>query len=161
MVSEIAMFYCKSDMTSSWFLRQGAPHAILHDGFWKGDPNFISMFNRHFFVYLERFRRNSTFSIWLGFPYCGRNFGGLEAKWTPKRQLIEKHLLGGHFFTPNCVFWAIGLEIISIRLAYAGAQKRQAGRKTIHKKCIFHVCVERPLTGGFQPNLAHLFVSRT
>jgi len=41
---------------------------------------------------------------------------------TPKRQMREKHLLGGHFLTPNCVFWAIVRKIISIRLACAGAQ---------------------------------------
>jgi len=40
-------------MTSSWFLRQGAPHASLHDGFWKGDPDFIFMFNWHFLSYLN------------------------------------------------------------------------------------------------------------
>ena len=56
-------------------------------------------------------------------------------------------------------------EIISIRSACAGAQEkkggRKEGRKKSHKKCIFHVCVERPLAGGFQPNLANVFVSPT
>jgi len=33
---------------------------------------------------------------------------------------------------------------------------RQEGKS--HKKCIFHVCVEQPLAGGFQPTLAHVFV---
>jgi len=120
------------------------------------------------FVYLERFRRYLTFLIWLGFPYWGgRNIGVFGAKWPPKRQFREKHLLGGHFLTPNCVFWAIVRELISIRLACAGAQEkntkegRKAGRKKSHKKWIFHVCVEQPLADGFQPNLAHVFVSRT
>jgi len=36
MFSEIMRFYCKPDMTSSWFFRQGALHAISHDGFWMG-----------------------------------------------------------------------------------------------------------------------------
>jgi len=56
-------------------------------------------------------------------------------------------------------------EIKSIRLACAGAQEKKAGkqegRKKSHMKCIFHVCVERALAGRFQPNLAHVFVSRT
>ena len=58
-------------------------------------------------------------------------------------------------------------EIISIRLACAGAQEqKQGGRKEgrqeeSHKKCIFHVCVEQPLAGGFQPNLENLFVLPT
>jgi len=34
-------------------------------------------------------------------------------------------------------------------------RKRQEGRKS-HKKCIFHVCVEQPLAGGFQTNLANV-----
>jgi len=38
---------------------------------------------------------------------------------------------------------------------------RKEGRKKSHRKCIFHVCVERPLAGWFQPNLAHVFVPRT
>jgi len=80
------------------------------------------------FVNLERFRRYSTFFIWLGFAYWGRNFGGFGPKWPLKRQM-RKNLLGGHFLTLNCVFWAIVREIISIRLASAGAQdKRQEGR---------------------------------
>jgi len=94
----------------------------------------------------------------------GEIVGGFGAKWPLKWQMREKHLLGGHFLTPNCVFWANVREIISIRLACAGAQEKKGskeGRKKSHKKCIFHVCVERPLAGGFQPHLAHVFVSRT
>jgi len=50
----------------------------------------------------------------------------------------EKHLLGGHFFTPNCVFWAIMREIISIRLACAGAQEfRQEGRKEVKSQEVY------------------------
>jgi len=209
MVSEITRFYCKPDITSSWFLRQGSLYAIVHNGFWKGDHDFLIAFHSDFlsgmhgfqdievllqadyevwlrilkgrprlyihvqltlFVYLERFRRSSTFSIWLGFPYCGRTFGGLGAKWPRKHQMREKHWLGEHFLAPNGVFWAIVREIISIRLASltrsltrACAQEkrqesRKAGRKKSQKKWI---CVERPLAGGFQPNLAHVFVSRT
>jgi len=47
MVSEITRFNCKPDLTSSWFLRQGLLYAILHDGFWNGDLDFILMFNWH------------------------------------------------------------------------------------------------------------------
>jgi len=64
-----------------------------------------------------------------GISLLGRKFGGFWTKWPPKRQIREKHLLGGHFLTPNCVFWAIVREIISIRLACAGAQEKKAGRK--------------------------------
>jgi len=130
----------------------------------KGRPRLYIHVQLTLFVYLERVRRYSIFFIWLGFPYWGRNFGVFWAKQPPKRQMREQHLLGGHFITLNCVFWAIVREIISIRLACAGAQEtkgRKEGRKKSHNKCLFHVCVEQPLAGGFQPNLAHVFVSRT
>jgi len=51
----------------------------------------------------------------------------------------EKHLLGGHFIAPNCVFWAIVRDIISIRLACTGAQdkKRQEGRKVENSQEVY------------------------
>jgi len=119
----------------------------------------------NFFVYLERFRRYSTFCIWLGFPYWGLNFGGFGAKWPSKRQIREKNLLGWHFLAPNCVFWVFMREIIYpfglCRCARKQKAGKKAGRRKSHKKCIFHVRVEQPLAGEFQPNLAYVFVSRT
>jgi len=47
-VYEITRFYCKPDMTSSWFLRQGALYAILHDGFWKSNHDFLIAFHSYF-----------------------------------------------------------------------------------------------------------------
>jgi len=38
----------QADMTSSWFLRQGALHAIFHDGFWKSDHDFQLVVNVNF-----------------------------------------------------------------------------------------------------------------
>jgi len=58
-------------------------------------------------------------------------------------------------------------EIISIRSACAGAQdykktvKQELARKKSQEVYIFYVCVERPLAGGFQLNMARVFVSRT
>jgi len=60
MVSEITMFYCKPDMTSSWFLRQGALHAIYHDGFWKSDHDFLISFHSNFLVTMHGFRDNEV-----------------------------------------------------------------------------------------------------
>jgi len=51
MVSEKTIFYCKTDMTSSWFLRQGALHVILQDGFWKSDHEFLIAFNSNFYLW--------------------------------------------------------------------------------------------------------------
>jgi len=216
MVFEIKWFYFKPYVTSSWFLRQGALHAIFWLRFWKGDPDFILVlycyhtsivhrfrFNELFkfagndvitisslggasgnfwlrilkgrprlyihvqatlFVYLERFRRYSTFFIWLEFPYWGRNFGGFWGKWPPKRQIREKTLAERALsyaklrLLSHCAWnylYPFGLRNCAKKGSKAG---RKAGRS--HKKCIFHVCVERPLAGGLQPNLTHVFVSR-
>jgi len=156
MVSEITRFYCKPVMTSSSFLRQRSLYAILRDGFWKGDPDFIFMFNWHVLSILnglDVFWRYSTFCIWLGFPY-GAKFCFVFAKWSPKRQMREKYLLGGHFLTPNCVLWAIVREHISIRLACTGAQeKMQEGRKARMKKSqeVYISCMRGATTSGRIP----------
>jgi len=119
----------------------------------KGRPPLYNHVQLTLFVCLERFRHHSTFCIWLGFPFRGAKFCFFWLKWPPKRQIREKNVLGGHFLTPNGVFWVIVREIISIRLACAGAQVkkavRKAGRKKSHKKCIFHVCVAQALAGRF------------
>ena len=104
-----------------WRSLKGRPRLYIHD-------------QLELFVYLERFRRYSTFFIWLWFPYWGQNCWGFWAEWPPKRQNSEKHLLGGHFLTSNCVFWAIVRQIISIRLIYAGAQEKKTGRKEERKE---------------------------
>jgi len=41
--------------------------------------------------------------------------------------------------------------------------RKKKSRKKRHnwKKCIFHVCLERPLACGFQPNLVNVFVLPT
>mgnify|MGYP006339793257 CR=1 FL=1 len=121
----------------------------------KGRPRLYIHVQLTLFVYLERFRRYSTFFIWLGFPYWGRNFGGFGAKWPPKRQNFEKHFMGGHFLTPNCVFWAIVREIISIRLACAGAQEKKGSKEEKSQE----VYISR--MRGATPNLANVFISPT
>jgi len=80
-------------------------------------------------------------------------------KTLTERQNRGKRLLGVHFLSPNHVFWAIFLGIISTRLACAGAHKIKCSKKC-HKKCIFHLCVERPMEGGFLQNLKVYFYRR-
>jgi len=58
MVSEITRFYCKPDMTSSWFLRQWSLHAISHIGFWKSDHDFLIAFHSNFLSGMHAFRDN-------------------------------------------------------------------------------------------------------
>jgi len=45
MVSEIARFYGRADVTSSWFIRQGALHAVLYDGIWMRKHDFLIAFH--------------------------------------------------------------------------------------------------------------------
>jgi len=162
-------------MTSLLFLRQGLLHAILHDGFWKGDHDFLIAFHSNFlsvmhgfryinevllqggydvivisppggtsscftwrilkgrprlhidvqltlFVYLERFRRYSTFLILLGFPNWGAKFRGFGAKWPLKRQM-RKTLAGWEgtslrqtaSFEPLCVKLSLSVWPVQVR----------------------------------------------
>jgi len=81
---------------------------------------------------------------------------------TPKRQMREKHVLGGHLLTPKCFSesWCVTL---SIRLAYEGAREKKAGKQDGRKsqEVYISVCVERPLAGGFQLNLANHYIRLT
>jgi len=56
MVSEITRFYCKPDMTSSSFLRQGALHATFLGGLWKIDHHFLIVIHTNFLATMHGFR---------------------------------------------------------------------------------------------------------
>jgi len=161
MVSEITRFYCKPDMTSSWFLRQGVPQAILHDGFWKSDPNFIIMFNGYFLSFLNGLAVIRLFYL-ADISLLVAKFTAFVGKMTPKTSNKRKTLAGRALpyaklrLLSHCV-WNY---LYPFGLCRCARQKgKQEGRS--HKKCIFHVCVEQPLAGGMQPNLADVFFSRT
>jgi len=46
-----------------------------------------------------------------GISLLGAKMCGFWAKWPPKRQIREKHLLGGHFLKPNGVFWLLCVKL--------------------------------------------------
>jgi len=50
----------KSDMTSSWFRRQGALYAIFHDGFWKSDHDLLIVFHINLLSGMYGFRDNEV-----------------------------------------------------------------------------------------------------
>ena len=125
----------------------------------KGRPRLYIHVQLTLFVYLEWFRRYSTFFIWLGFPYWGRNFGVFWAKWPPKRQNREKHFAGRAlpYVKLRLLSHCAWNYLYPFGLCRGGRKKnREEGRS--HKKCIFHVCVERPLAGGFQLTSGNVFV---
>jgi len=201
-------------MTSSWFFRQGAFHAIfwlpilkgrsdfilvLHCNytsivhrfrfielfvfaendviaisslwgasgiFWlrilKGRPQFYIHVQLKFLAYLKRFRRYSTFLFRWDFP-TGGEIVGILGKMIPKTSIERKTLAGRAL--PYAKLRRLSVKLsLSVWPVQVRKKKRQAGRQEelrSHKKCIFHVCVERSLADGFQPNLAIMFVSRT
>jgi len=49
-------------MTSSWFLSQGALHAIFNDGFWKSDHDFLIALHNNFLSGMRGFRDNDQFN---------------------------------------------------------------------------------------------------
>jgi len=59
-VSDTTRFYCKPDMTLSWFLRQGALHVISFDGFWKRDHDFLIALHSNFLSGSHGFRDNEV-----------------------------------------------------------------------------------------------------
>jgi len=72
MVSEITRFYCKPDMTSSWFLRLGALQMIIQDRFWKSEHDFLIVIQINVFICDAWFPRYWDFiasKIW-----CHRDF---------------------------------------------------------------------------------------
>ena len=73
----------------------------------KGWPKVYNHAPLTYFAYLQPLKSYSTFSFWLGFPYCRPNLWGFLGKWPPKSRHFEKNLLRGHFLTSNHVFWAI------------------------------------------------------
>jgi len=91
---------------------QRSLYAILHNGFWKNDPDFIFIFIWHLLSIL-----NGLDVIW--------------AKLPPKRQMIEKHLLAGNTFLRQTA----SIEPLCVKLSQVRKKKkgckaeRQAGRK--------------------------------
>jgi len=60
MVSEITRFYCMPDMTSPFFLSQGALTANFRDGFRKTDHDFLIAFHTNFLSRMHGFRDNEV-----------------------------------------------------------------------------------------------------
>jgi len=54
------MFFCKPDMTPSWFLSLGALQMIIHDGFWKSEHDFLILIYSNFLFVMHGFRDNEV-----------------------------------------------------------------------------------------------------
>jgi len=125
----------------------------------KGRPILYIHVQLTLFVYLDRLRRYSTFLFDWDFPTGG--------EMTPKTSNERKTLAGSALpFAKLRLLWVkLSLSVWPVQVRKKRRQEgrkagRKAGRKKRHKKCLFHICVERPLACGFQPNLANMFVLR-
>jgi len=147
MVSEITTFHCKPVMTPSWFLRRGRCTYFFDCQFWKGDPNFIFMFNWHFMSILNGLDVIRLFLHGWNFR-TGAKFWGFR---HPKRQIEKNTCWEGTFLRQTAYFEPLWVTLsLSVWPMQVRKKKgRKAGRKKSHKKCIFHVCVEWLLAGEF------------
>jgi len=138
MVFEITRFYCKTDMTSSWFLRQRAPHAILHNGFWKGDNDFIFMFNWHFLSILNGLDVNRLFVFGWDFPTGGENlvcFGKNDpqnVKWEKNTCWEGTSLRQTASFEPLCVKLSLSVWPVQVQVKKAGSKEGRKVTRSVH-----------------------------
>ena len=123
------------------------------------------MFNWHFLSILNSLDVIRLYLFGCDFPTGGKILWVL-GQYNPQNVKIEKNTcMEGTSscqtasFEPLCV--KLSLSVWSVQVRKKKRKGSKEGRKKSHKKCIFHVCVERPLAGGFQPNLANVFVLPT
>ena len=98
-----------------------------------------------YFAYLQPLKSYSTFSFWLGFPYCRPNLWGFRGKWPTKSQNLEKHLLRGHFLRQTTSFELlcvkIGSRVWAVRVA---RKKNDNNNNKRHGTPTFHHHVGAP-----------------
>jgi len=124
--------------------------------------DFIFMFNWHCLSILNGLDVMRLFYL-AGISLLGggaKCCGVLEqndpqnVKWE-KNTCFMTSLRSTASFEPFCVKLSLSVWPVQVRKKQNG---RKEGRKTSHKKCIFHVCMEQLLACGFQPNLTNVFV---
>jgi len=102
------------------------------------------------------YSRLYVWTYWQRIPY-GAKFEEFNDQQHVKWK--KKDLLGAHFISPSCVFWAIELRFIYLLFflsviclcvnVYEYTRRKteasRSGRSNNYR--IFHVCVQRPLAG--------------
>jgi len=76
-------------MTSLWFLHHGAPHAILHDGFWKSDLDFLIAFYSYFLSVMHGFWDNEVL-LQAGYDVIVISPPGVASRYFTRRILKER-----------------------------------------------------------------------
>ena len=97
-----------------------------------------------YFAYLQPPMSYSTFSFWLGFPFCRRNCGSFGENNPQKVEISKKNLLKGHFLESVCAFWAIvrGNRFTGIGCTRVKNYKNKNNKR--HATRIFHHHVGAP-----------------
>jgi len=126
----------------------GAPQAILHDGFWKGDQDFIFMFNWHFLSTL-----NCLDVIQLnlaGISLLGGENLGVFGQNGPQNVKLEKNicwegtsLRQTASIEPLCVKLSLSVWPVQVRKKNKKAV-RKAGRKKSQEVYISRMCGATP-----------------
>jgi len=120
MVSDIKMFYCQPDMTSSSVLRQEKLHTLFNDGFLKIDHDFQLMIHCNFIATMHSFRDKEVL-LQAGYDVIMISPMALQAifhdgYWKSEHDFLivinSNFLSAMHGFRDNEVFIVI---IISIR----------------------------------------------
>jgi len=146
-VSEITRFYCKPDMTSSWFLRKETFYTGFVDGIWKSDLSFIIMVHWHIP------RISYSFELIRQFILAGN----CQFRKTPQNSRITH--VSFPFLTPDCVSWAIMCEnwFTGMGCSFVEEEKDKKSHRT-HICCL--LVASRTLIRCY-PNLARLVTCLT
>jgi len=95
------------------------------------------------FVYLERFRRYSTFLIWLGFPYWGRNCGVFGQN-DPQNVKLEKNICWEGTssrqtasFEPLCVKLTLSVWPVQVRKKKLKAVRKASRKEEVTRSVYF------------------------
>jgi len=136
--------FCKPEMTSSWFLRQGAHNAFFHDRFWKSDHDLLSNFSSG----MHGFRDNEVllptgYDVIMISPPGGASSNFHDEFWKSDHDfLIAFHsnfLSGMHGFRYNEVLLPTGYDVIVIS-PLSGVSHRFCWRK-LKERLQFHIHV--------------------
>ena len=129
-VFDIMSFYCLPEMTSRRFRHYGALQVNSDRGFWKGDPNFIFIFDWHLLSILNGLDVIRLLLFGWDFPTGGELLGVLGQN-DPQNVKIEIYtclegtsLRQTASFEPLCVKLSPSVWPMQVR-----KKKREEGRK--------------------------------
>jgi len=139
-------------MTSSWFFRLGALHAILHDGFWKSDYDFLIAFRSNFLSAMHGFKDIEVFlptgyDVIVSTPPGGaaRTFHFHYGFWKSDHDfLIALHsnfISGMHGFRDNVISFQAGCDVIVISSPGGAARNIMIADSERATPILYYCCI--------------------